>query len=179
MDKVSQAVKEIMSKGFDLAKSTPHDLFVDGVKNKVLNFEILADNKYKLLNKSHKIAFSIYVAMYMFVPIILISILSYVRGNWYILIGIGVCYLGSILGARAPKVPILLTLAGLGWWAASGFHMKSYPMFFLVCMWWGSMWYLIANGAETEYLNQDILTNPGLYNALVERDLLYLVIKPS
>lgn len=170
---------DLFKLGCQLAKTIPHDAFVQMVKSKEIVYEILLKNQYKLLNKGHKIAFSSYVVMYYFVPFIVLSILAYSYSNWYTLFGVAVSFLGSYLGAKESKLPFLLTIICLGWWTSDSFHLRSYPMFYLVCLWWGYMWFHIASTAETEYAKYELLTDPDLYYNLAENEKLFILMKPE
>lgn len=180
---INKIVRETMISGCLLAKKTSHEDFVEGIKNKEMIYEILLQNKSKIIQGRGKLFFTIYVLLYLWLPPIFIPIFAYQHHNWFILIGLAVTYIGVFWGARKSKFAFYSTMALLGWWTAScinsGFHLRGFPMFFLACLWWGYMWYQIADVVENQYTFDAIMSNPDLYYNLAENDLLFIMKKPE
>lgn len=176
---IKKIVDEVMANGCLLAKATTHEEFVEGINSKKMIYEIRLQNKSKILQGRSKLFFNIYVLMYTLFPIIFIPCFAYHYNNWLILLGLPITYLGVFLGGRKSSFPFYITLGLLGWWTAAGFHFHSFPVFFIVCLWWGYIWFQIADEGEKQFTKEALLNNADLYNRLAENDLLFIMKEPA
>jgi hypothetical protein len=96
-----------------------------------------------------------FVMLYSFVPLIVIPIISYHFGNWYLLFGVLFCYIGVAIASYNRKIFYFVLLFCLGVWTARGFHLFNYLTTFFLCFLWGYVCYSVV----IVYNNKEIKAN--------------------
>src|SRR5271156_918699 len=90
--------------------------------------------------KLYKFYSALFATLNIALPIIIVSLLAYKFGNWWLLIGIGVSFCGSFM--VLPKGHAIIgfaTLFCIGFWIKSGFNIHQYVTFYYFCLLFGFM----------------------------------------
>lgn len=168
-------MKEMISKPFARAKSMTHQEFKEQVKAGKIKFEVMVKNKYKVLEKSHRIIFFIYVSLYLVLPIIAVPFFAWHYGNWNLLWGLLISALASALNKKISLLLLAYTVYCLIGWFRVGFHFEDPFTFYAVCAWWGAWWFLIADAAEEQFFKEAVLTNEDIFDSYADQNLILIV----
>src|SRR5947209_7551116 len=123
LDAIRRALEE------DVAKANTgitHADFVAGVQKGELGYKCLFGQPYRLVSGVRLLLFNLFCLAYQLGPLILIPIWTYFEGNWWLLAGIPVSYLGSRSAAWKSKLFFLLRVLVIGNWIAAGFSIHQY-----------------------------------------------------
>ncbi|MEI6821395.1 MAG: hypothetical protein WCL51_05640 [Bacteroidota bacterium] len=114
-------------------KKISHGEFVKGIKNRqiFIVFNIKDIDAYKLsLPKRRIIIAIIHLIGFLLLPLLII-IASITFQNWWLLIGIVIGYIASVMAHHSySKFAILIFLFTIGGWFARGIHLQDYFTFF-------------------------------------------------
>lgn len=115
---------------------------------------------------------------YMIGPMILVPLIAYKYGNWYLLFGIAFSYFSTFLALRKHQwqwaAPLLLMFF---YWYKNGFHLDDYVNFFWLCLLWGGLMYSLAVGYEEELAKVSIFQNPQLFDKLSQDGTIFFMRK--
>ena len=157
-----------------------HSDFVAGMENKTIGYKVMFGKPSQMLTGARKTIFHIIVMFYLVVPFILIPIWAYIEHNWWLLIGIIVSLIATIMAATQIYFPQKQTSIGgyIGFicmlcWIFLGIH--NYYTFFSLCALWGFMFYCIADNVESEYLTQLLLDDPDFYYNAIDQHRIMIV----
>lgn len=150
-----------------------HEEFVDGVLSGKTGFRCMTGEPYQLiLGRNRAIIFSFLVLLYWRAPFILVPLWAWREHNWWLLVGIILSLAGSKLAARLIYRPQMQkALAGIllaGVLLAvlfAGLHLYA---FFILCVLWGLMFFMIADNAENKYAMQSLIESEDLFNRAVD-----------
>ncbi len=102
-ENVDANVNREINKGYQLAKETSHADFVTSVEAKKMYYELHIKHPSNIIRQREMFVFGIYIAMYLVVPVVSISILAYEKTNWLLLTGIIISALGCLFALKRPK----------------------------------------------------------------------------
>jgi hypothetical protein len=129
-----------------------------------------------LIQGARKTIFNILCALYQLVPLLVIPFWAYHEQNWWLLIGIPIASLIAPLLfqlSRRPSFGGLLLLVCLISWFSVG--IRNYFTYFLLCAFWGLLFYQIADHVQGEYAMQSLVGDSKLFNkAIADRRILIL-----
>lgn len=171
-----QNLDDLINKSFDKALQYTHAEFVTAVTNKEIIFNVVTDNKYKILKGSQKVIFFINAFLYTIAPLIFIPIIAYHYDNLYLLFGVLISYLGSFLaGSRMSKLVFFYSIFCIIFWAVNGFNFNNIVTLSFFCLWFGYFFFSMASGIEDEYAKIAVLMNEEVFNQLsINRKILIL-----
>jgi len=107
----------------------------------------------------------------------LISGWAFYERNWWLLIGIPVCYVATYSATRGLKIIFLFLCVCVGVWIRSGFSIHQYITFFFVCALWGYMLFQMAESAQNDYAMQSLIQTPDLFAQAVAEKKIMIVRK--
>jgi hypothetical protein len=130
--------------------------------------------------------FNIFVMLYMIVPIIVIPILAIMKGNWYLLFGILFSYGASFSATWAPLISpgstkgrssiiAMLLVGSTVRWLVSGFHFFDLTTFYFVCVFWGYLFFEIADNTQDEYALQMLTESPRLFDNAISAGVIRII----
>ena len=139
-----------------------HEEFIENIKyDKTLYFELSPSfSTHELLAKGFgKIIVIIGTLAYFIVPLVLIPLVAYHFTNWYLLFGIALSYLSTMIeGRKIIKWIYAYCLIYFSWyWYDFGFHLNEYANLFGLCVFWGSLSYYIISDIEKGCVKKEIL----------------------
>jgi len=159
---------------FEIMESIPYEDFIFGEKNKSLKLHLspFFKNRFKILTVSQKATFYFFVILYMLGPIIIVPYFAHKFDNRYLLFGILISYISTLLTPRTAMHIFFITLFCIFFWIISGFDIHEYVTFFYFCALGGYFFYQMADGLEEEYAKQNIIKDYNLfYDLLLERKI--------
>jgi hypothetical protein len=160
----------------DIAKENEgvtHADFVAGVQGGTLGFKCMRGEPSSLVTGLRKTIFNLLVLLYTVAPLFLVSPWAFHERNWWLLMGIPVCYVATYSATRGSKIIFLFLCVCIGVWIRSGFSIHQYISFFFFCALWGYMLFQIAESAQNEYAMQLLVENPGLFaRAIAEKKIM-------
>lgn len=168
-------------------KGITHEDFVKGVNNGTIGFKIMWGEVSDLIIGSPKTAFSIHVILYLWAPLILVPLFSYLANNWLLLFGIIFSYFftrlavwhnTTISGKWKGNIIYLFGLFMIGYWLKSGFHFYDYMSFFFFCGLWGHFFFLTAEAAQDpEHAIKCLVENKNLFNYAITSNKIMIIHK--
>lgn len=78
----------------------------------------------------------VFTALYGYAPLLIVPLLAYHYGNWWLLFGILFAYAGA-----AGQLSVLFAVVAIGFWIVNGFDIHQYITFFFFCNLWGCLMY--------------------------------------
>lgn len=157
-----------------------HADFVNGMQNKTIAFKVMVGEPYQIITGARKTTVGILALFDSVVPFILIPIWAYIEHNWWLLIGIIVSLIATIMAARRIYFPQKQTASGgfIGFicmlcWIFLGIH--NYYTFFSLCALWGFMFFCIVDNVQREYLTQQLLESPDFFDDAIEQHKIMIV----
>ena len=157
-----------------LADSTlSHDDFVRGIKNGSLEiaFTIKDLDVYSLCSKNQKNILGIIINICFFLPLILIIALAIYYLNWWLLIGLPLWYLATVLthfniGYFLTSIAIFIVIYN---WINIGFHLFHYSTFFPLVFIFSHLLTVIEMKYSKAVLIKLLVENPILFNESKEK----------
>ncbi len=134
-----------------------HDEFVEGVKSGRIGFRCVVGEPSKLLRGWQAAVFASWVVIYSVAPLLLIPLWAWHEGNWWLLLGIVVSWLGLQSRSIAP----LLLIWVIGSWIRAGIH--SYFTFFPLCALSSSLLFQIAEETQKSFALDALVEDAGLF----------------
>jgi hypothetical protein len=162
----------------NVTDSITHDEFVAGVASKTTGFTMAGGQPYTLIKGAKKAIFNTLCAMYQLVPLLVIPFWAYHEQNWWLLIGIPIASLiAPLLFRRSRKASVggLVLLVFLISWISVGFH--NYFTFFLLCAFWGLLFYQIADYVQGEYAMQSLVEDSKLFSETIADRRIFILRK--
>lgn len=174
IDEVMEEYNKLHNLPLNLTDSITHEEFVAGVAHKTTGFKMLGGEPVTLIRGARKTIFNILCALYQLLPLLVIPFWAYHEQNWWLLIGIPIASLIAPLlfqlSRRLSVVGLLLLVCLISWFSI-GIH--NYFTFFLLCAFWGLLFYQIADHVQGEYAMQSLVEDSKLFNmAIADRRIL-------
>ena len=163
-----------------------HKDFVDGVNSGAMGFKVMFGEPSKLLYGSRKTMFTIFVMLYMAVPIIAIPLLAYHADNWWLLFGIPFSYLFTYFATWAnnkysgkwkSNMIYYFLIFCIVYWIRNGFHFYDYATFFFFCSLWGTFFFKVADQVQFDYALQLLKEDTKLFNLAIEENQILIIRK--
>ncbi|MCX6243482.1 MAG: hypothetical protein NTU98_02160 [Bacteroidetes bacterium] len=161
-----------------------HEEFIKGLQNNTLDFRMAFQEPRVLLSSKRKIYFSIYCMIYQIVPLLLLPLLSLLEKNWWLLLGIGFSYFGSLFSAKfvsqskkQNSIGGLLLLIFVIFWITLGF--SNYFTIFTLCFLFGFIFFHIADEIEKYYAVKSLQEDKNLFNKAIEQNIIIIEREPG
>ena len=130
-------------------------------------FSLHVNNQRNLLSGSSKFIFYLFVFSYMFFPLLIVPAFSLIFHDWFLLIGIIISYVSTVLTTRKIRFQFVgLLVPMVIYWFMKGFHMDDYITFYYLCAFWGGFFYLMAVSYEESAAKRILLNDEKLFNKL-------------
>jgi len=163
----------------DLLKSSPfvgkdisHEDFVYGIKNNsfTIDYEFKEINVYELCSSKKKNSLAVIHIVCSILPSLLSVIFSIIYSNWWLLLGVGVSYLGIIFThSFGYKLSAYVLVVLIGIWITKGFHFSSLITFLPLIFVLSQMLTGIENEYDKMYLIDALVKSPRLFYEYVDK----------
>ena len=156
-----------------------HAEFVVGVQSRKMGISCIVGSPSQFIRGTYRTVFNILAMSYMVAPATFIPIWAWHEQNWWLLIGIVVSFIGTIIAAQLAEgayslAAILLIFLGISWFRC-GVH--NYYTFFPLCALCGLIFFMMADEAEKEFALQSLVKNPDVFEDAIARDAIMMVCK--
>lgn len=160
-----------------------HEDFAIAYKNGKMGYKIMVGEPSQLLIGWNKTTFNLLVMAYLILPIIVIPILCFELGNWWLLFGIIFSELFShfaawkgakTLGRWKGNLIYYFGLLCIGFWFKMGFDIHQYITFFFFCSLWGYTSFRVAENFQYKLATRTLLENPNVYNLAIEKNIIMI-----
>ena len=170
IDEVMEEYNKLHNIPVDVTTDVTHDEFVAGITAKIIGIKVLHGEPITLVRGFRRTTFHILVMLYLVAPTIFIPLWAYHEGNWWLLLGIPIASLvspvfGELAVLKGNSMRGMLLLSCILSWVFKGLH--SYLTFFLLCAFWGYLFFQIAENAQGEYALQSLIENPELFRKAI------------
>lgn len=146
----SEKWKELLKNSPFVDKNISHENFVNGIKKGTIKieFNIKDIDVYSICEwKKQKILGIIHLICFLITPVLII-LFSIIYSNWWLLLGLPIWYLATIITHHSGyKISAFILIIAIGGWFAVGFHFQSYLTFFSLTFIFSQMF----AGIESEY----------------------------
>ena len=154
-----------------------HTDFVAGVQSGMLGFKCMRGEPSSLIAGTHKAIFNLLVLLYTVAPLFLVSGWAFRERNWWLLIGIPVCYVATYSATRGSKTIFLFLCVCIGVWIRSGFSIHQYITFFFFCSLWGYLFFQLAESTQNEYALQSLIERSDIFDQAIAEHRIMIVRK--
>jgi len=164
-------------------RNITHSDFVTGYKSQKLGYKIMTGEPNQLLTGGKKVIFNLLVMAYLVLPIIIIPIICFELGNWWLLFGIIFSELFSHFAAwKGNKTSgrwkgnliFYFGLLCVGVWFKIGFDIHQYVTFFFFCSLWGYSLFRMTENFQYKFATQTLLGNPVVYDFAIEKNIIMI-----
>ncbi len=163
-------------------KNITHADFVAGILNGTMGFQCMFCGPFHFIRGVRRTIFSIFVFLYTIAPAIFVTLWAWHENNWWLLAGIVVSAVGTLLAAQLVRnqdkqnsIAGWFLVAFIGSWFEFGIH--NYFTFFAMCGSWGMMFFMIAENAQKEYAIQSFIEHPEVFEDATARGWIRIVRK--
>lgn len=176
----SEKWKELLKNSPFVDSNISHEDFATGIKNGTIKveFDIKDLDVYSICPwKKQRILGIMHIVCFLITPILVI-LFSIIYSNWWLLFGLPIWYIGTIITHHSGyKISAYILIIAIGGWFAIGFHFQNYFTFFPLTFVFSQMFAGIEHEYDKMFLTQVLVENSKKFNE--NRNKIILIRKPK